>query len=77
MDKRIKELAVQAEDDTEWSHPSDYHMHSEAHYEWQKKFAESIIKECADTLVQSNMANPAYSNAMDAYYEQKWSHRFD
>jgi len=41
------------------------------------KFAELIIEECADNLVQANMSNPAYAKAMDAYYEQKWAHRFD
>ena len=45
MNERLKKLAEQAEDDTKWNHPSDYYMHSEAHYEWQKKFAELIVAE--------------------------------
>ena len=41
------------------------------------KFAELIVRDCANQLVQANMSNPAYAQAMDEYYEQKWAHRFD
>ena len=40
-------------------------------------FAELIVKDHAQQLVQANMSNPEYARAMDAYYEQKWAHRFD
>lgn len=42
-----------------------------------KMFAELIVRECAEKLVQANMSNPAYAQAMDEYYENKWAHRFD
>jgi hypothetical protein len=42
-----------------------------------EKFAELIVADCASQLVQANMSNPAYAQAMDEYYENKWSHRFD
>lgn len=42
-----------------------------------KKFAELIVRDYANQLVQANMSNPAYAQAMDEYYENKWAHRFD
>lgn len=72
MNKRILELYQQAYDSI---------------YEFQagmlvlgpveKKFAELIVSDYARQLVQANMNNPAYAQAMDEYYENKWSHRFD
>jgi uncharacterized protein YqgV (UPF0045/DUF77 family) len=42
-----------------------------------QKFAELIVKDYTEKMVQANMQNPEYARAMDAYYEQKWAHRFD
>ena len=42
-----------------------------------QKFAELIVSDYAQQLIQANMNNPAYAQAMDEYYENKWSHRFD
>ena len=42
-----------------------------------EKFTELIVRDYAQQLVQANMTNPEYARAMDAYYEQKWAHRFD
>jgi Zn-finger protein len=54
MNERIEKLAEQAEDAVFFVHPSDYYMHSEEHNKWLEKFAESIIKECADIAQQHN-----------------------
>ena len=42
-----------------------------------EKFAELLVKDYATRLVQAHMSNTEYAKAMDAYYEQKWAHRFD
>lgn len=41
------------------------------------KFAELIVSDYAKQLVQANMTNHWYVQAMDEYYENKWAHRFD
>jgi len=68
MNERIKQLAEQANV-----------LHTEFFdNEWEvKKFAELIVADYAQQQVQANMSNPAYAQAMDEYYEKKWSHRFD
>jgi hypothetical protein len=42
-----------------------------------EKFAELILADYAVQLVQANMSNHWYVQAMDEHYEQKWAHRFD
>ena len=44
---------------------------------WQEVFAGLVVDDVAAEMVVSNMSNPHYAKAMDAYYEKKWSHRFD
>jgi hypothetical protein len=41
-----------------------------------EKFAELILADYAVQLVQANMSNHWYVQAMDEHYEQKWAHRF-
>ena len=43
----------------------------------KEKFAELIVKECAKKTIQGLMSDPAFVQAMDEYYENKWAHRFD
>ena len=43
----------------------------------QRKFAELIVKDYAKKTIQGLMSDPAFVQAMDEYYENKWSHRFD
>lgn len=42
-----------------------------------EKFSTLIVLKYANHLVQANMSNHEYAQAMDAYYEKKWAHRFD
>ena len=77
MNERIRELAVQAgiatnletdffeKDANKWV---DY---------YSIKFAELIIEDYARKAVLGWMADPAFVQAMDEYYEQKWAYRFD
>ena len=68
MNERIKELAQQAV----------YYDKDEESWEFDReKFAELIVKDYAKQLVQANMSNREYAQAMDEHYEQKWAHRFD
>jgi len=63
MNERIKELAIEA----------GYNMDMQQH----QKFAELIVQDYAKKTIQGLMSNPAFVQAMDEYYENKWSHRFD
>ena len=42
-----------------------------------EKFAELIVQDYAKKTIQGLMSDPAFVQAMDEYYENKWSHRFD
>lgn len=77
MNGRIKELAEQAEIkfqatlehsgiDTAVIIPADL-----------EKFAELIVQDYAKKTIQGLMSDPAFVQAMDEHYENKWSHRFD
>ena len=69
MNERIQELAEQA----------GYNIKELDAQEQMvaQKFAELIVQDHATRLVQAHMSNTEYAKAMDAYYEQKWAHRFD
>ena len=41
-----------------------------------EKFAEVIVQDYASKTIQGLMSDPAFVQAMDEYYEQKWAHRF-
>jgi hypothetical protein len=41
------------------------------------KFAELIVQDYAKKTIQGLMSDPAFVQAMDEYYENKWAHRFD
>jgi len=75
MNERIRELAEQAFFDEATSQPSTK-MYTFSEHKIEK-FAELIVADYAQQQVQANMSNPAYAQAMDEYYEKKWSHRFD
>jgi hypothetical protein len=78
MNERIKELVEQA---TSRPHRSQGFGGEPTHiYPGTldpEKFAELIVRDYAKQLVQANMSNHWYVQAMDEYYEQKWAHRFD
>jgi hypothetical protein len=74
MNQRIEELVLRAE---EYADGYDDRAGIAWFQFYNEKFAELIVKEYANNLVQANMSNPEYARAMDAYYEQKWAHRFD
>lgn len=75
MNERIKELSKEAglvADATYAKAPDAIWLR-----EYNKKFAELIVQDYAKQLVQANMNNHWYVQAMDEHYEQKWAHRFD
>ena len=72
MNKRIEELIVQA---TTYRYRRG--LSTEIELFDKEKFAELIVKDYAKQLVQANMSNREYAQAMDEHYEQKWAHRFD
>lgn len=43
----------------------------------KQEFAELIVQDYAKKTIQGLMSDPAFVQAMDEYYEQKWAHRFD
>jgi hypothetical protein len=69
MNERIRQLAQQA-----WV---DNDQLDACGYTDLEKFAKLIVKDYAKQLVQANMSNREYAQAMDEHYEQKWAHRFD
>ena len=68
MNERIKQLAEKATQEFSSAFERD---------KWLEKFAELLVQDYAKHLVQANMSNHWYVQAMDAYYESKWAHRFD
>ena len=50
MNKRIKELAEQAEQAVSWGNPNNYDDYNRAFDEWQEKFAELSVRECAELM---------------------------
>ena len=75
MNERIKELAVQADLLIKKSNGDEFRYgNSDPRFQ---KFAELIVKECAKKTIQGLMSDPAFVQAMDEYYENKWAHRFD
>lgn len=70
MNERIRELIDQC---TSYSDGSTWTFREEFDKE---KFAELILADYAKQLVQANMSNHWYVQAMDEHYEQKWAHRF-
>ena len=65
MNQRIRLLAVEAG------------FYANPDVEKFEKFADMIVADYAQQQVQAMLSNPAYARAMDEYYENKWSHRFD
>ena len=71
MNKRIKQLYIQAINDTKHDPADDINI------QIAEKFAELIVRDYAKKTIQGLMSDPAFVQAMDEYYENKWSHRFD
>jgi hypothetical protein len=42
-----------------------------------ENFAKLVLEDYAKKTIQGLMTDPAFVQAMDEYYEQKWAHRFD
>ncbi len=80
MNERIFELSKQAgfieDDDGNNLHVFDGYEAITCTEEL-KKFAELLVQEYAKRTIQGLMSDPAFVQAMDEYYENKWSHRFD
>lgn len=74
MNERIKELMGKTLD-SEFSHTWDT-MTYEGLLQFSEKFAELIVRDYAQKTIQGLMSDPAFVQAMDEYYEQKWAHRF-
>ena len=73
MNERIRELESQC-----WerrSHPNAQAAMGDRFN--TKKFAELIVEDHAKKTIQGLMSDPAFVQAMDEYYENKCSHRFD
>lgn len=71
MNERIKQLAVEA--------GAVYYtrLGRETNLGELQKFAELVEQDYAKKTIQGLMGDPAFVQAMDEYYENKWSHRFD
>lgn len=65
MNKRIQELAEQAESTITWGSPYNYDHYTQAFDEWQDKFAELVIKETM-RVVASNLPSNTYLDVADA-----------
>lgn len=77
MNPRIKQLAEQAGFELQ-TNCGPLEGEGEIYYSKEfEKFAELVARDYATKLVQAHMNDPEYACAMDAYYEQKWAHRFD
>jgi len=75
MNERIKQLMGQALDEKfagTWSA-----MDLQDLAKFADRFSELIVKECAKKTIQGLMSDPAFVQAMDEHYENKWSYRFD
>lgn len=59
MNERIKELAEQAEQAVSWGNPNNYDDYNRAFDEWQEKFAELIVRECAKVAVEAESTGVA------------------
>ena len=73
MKERIKELEDQA---SQYASRETTDL-DEWEFIFRKKFAELIVADYARKTIQGLMSDPAFVQAMDEYYENKWSHRFD
>ena len=76
MNERIKELWDKAAQAAA-AYPSGQNNSWETQVNFMEKFAELIVKDYAKKTIQGLMSDPAFVQAMDEYYENKWSHRFD
>lgn len=74
MNERIKQLVKQAADYANTYSDAGADVWFEI---YNKKFAELIVQDYAKKTIQGLMGDPAFVQAMDEYYENKWSHRFD
>lgn len=73
MNERIKELALQAYRDAHNHTPIEVLVFDN----YTEKFAQLIVQDYANKTIQGLMSDPAFVQAMDEYYENKWSHRFN
>ena len=76
MNERIKELWDKAAQAAA-AYPSGQNNSWETQVNFMEKFAELIVQDYAKKTIQGLMGDPAFVQAMDEYYENKWSHRFD
>jgi hypothetical protein len=67
MNERIRELAEE----------SGMTQYVAANNKYLERFAELLVQDYAKKTIQGLMSDPAFVQAMDEHYENKWSHRFD
>ena len=75
MNERILELRKQAA--REVSNANQWTNDDEWNELFMDKLAELIVQDYAKKTIQGLMSDPAFVQAMDEYYENKWAHRFD
>jgi hypothetical protein len=79
MNEKIKALAQQATKTT--TRTGAFGLSQSESKVDLEKFAELVWKdgyqEGMDKMLNAQLSNPVYEAAMDAYYENKWAHRFD
>ena len=75
MNERIRELARQSgATDENGSRATTVYCFTDQEL---KGFAELIVADYARKTIQGLISDPAFTQHMDEYYEQKWAHRFD
>jgi hypothetical protein len=67
MNERIQELAEE----------SGMTQYVAANNKYLERFAELLVQDYTKKTIQGLMIDPAFVQAMDEHYENKWSHRFD
>jgi hypothetical protein len=77
MNERIKQLAEQANMIFNGTDLSGSIGRVQCYEDELEKFAELIVQDCAKKTIQGLMSDPAFVQAMDEHYENKWAWRFD
>lgn len=71
MNERMIDFAMEANDQTKFD------LNYKPLGAFLAKFAELIVQDHSRKTIQGLMSDPAFAQAMDEYYEQKWAHRLD
>jgi hypothetical protein len=77
MNERIKQLAARAGVTEVQGLLCAFAYQGPIKADFLEEFAQLIVQDYAKKTIQGLMSDPAFVQAMDEYYENKWSHRFD